>query len=148
MNKMVAWGGMLALLIALSWGSSLAHGTGDHSHSNQPKGQEEAFDWLGLVDAGNYDASWERAGAPFKSQITRDKWSLTIVSVREPLGGLIQRRLFHDRVAGTLPGMPDGRYLIIRYKTKFEKKISAIETVTLVHGPEDNTWRVIGYFIK
>jgi len=47
----------------------------------------------------------------------------------------------------SLPGVPDGKYVVIQYQTSFAKKKAAIETVTPVLD-EDGRWRVSGYFIK
>jgi hypothetical protein len=46
-----------------------------------------------------------------------------------------------------VPGAPDGEYVVIRFKTKFKNKKSAIETATpmLENGGE---WSVSGYYIK
>ncbi len=47
----------------------------------------------------------------------------------------------------SLPGAPDGQYVVIQYESSFEHKKSAIETVTPSQGA-DGHWRVSGYFIK
>jgi hypothetical protein len=47
----------------------------------------------------------------------------------------------------SLPGAPDGEYVVIQFKTAFENKKFAIETVTpMLDG--DGKWRVSGYFIR
>jgi Protein of unknown function (DUF4019) len=46
-----------------------------------------------------------------------------------------------------LPGAPDGKYVVIQYDTVFEKKASAIETVTPM-AEADGKWRVSGYYIR
>jgi hypothetical protein len=51
------------------------------------------------------------------------------------------------RFVTSLPGAPDGRYVVIQYKTSFENKSSATETVTPMLD-RDQKWRVSGYFIK
>jgi hypothetical protein len=47
----------------------------------------------------------------------------------------------------TLPGVPDGEYVVVEYETSFENKKTANETVTPMKDP-DGTWRVSGYFIR
>ena len=49
--------------------------------------------------------------------------------------------------AEALPGAPDGKYVVVQYRTSFERKESAVETVTPMLD-EDGRWRVSGYFIK
>jgi len=46
-----------------------------------------------------------------------------------------------------MPGAPDGEYVVIQYETEFEKKASAVETVT-PERDKNGTWRVSGYYIK
>jgi hypothetical protein len=47
----------------------------------------------------------------------------------------------------TLPGAPDGKYVVIQFESSFSNKKAAIETVTLMMD-SDVKWRVSGYFIK
>ncbi len=47
----------------------------------------------------------------------------------------------------TLPGAPDGDYVVIRCETAFQKKKSSVETVTPMKD-KDGIWRVSGYFIQ
>ncbi len=47
----------------------------------------------------------------------------------------------------SLPGAPDGKYVVIQFKTSFENKKSATETITPMMD-NDGKWRVSGYFIK
>ena len=135
----------LILLLAVQ---GLAHGTGsDHTHPENEDGIETAKVWLEFVDSQRYTASWQTAAPVFKAAVTKDQWEKTIKTVRDPLGALLERRLFHDRFTSTLPGMPDGEYLVLRFVTAFQHKQSAVETVSLMKDDHD-TWRVAGYFIK
>jgi hypothetical protein len=47
----------------------------------------------------------------------------------------------------TLPGAPDGEYVVIQYQSSFGKKNLAVETVTPMLD-QDGVWRVSGYFIR
>jgi len=68
-------------------------------------------------------------------------------SFRKPLGMVISRKVMTSQYMNSLPGAPDGEYVVIQYKTSFENKNSAIETVTPMLD-NDGIWRVSGYFIK
>jgi hypothetical protein len=46
-----------------------------------------------------------------------------------------------------MPGAPDGEYYVIQYDTSFEKKKSAVETITPMVDKEGK-WRVSGYYIR
>jgi hypothetical protein len=67
--------------------------------------------------------------------------------VRKPLGKVIKRSVKSKQYATSLPGAPDGEYVIIQYETSFEKKKVSIETVTPMLE-KDGKWRVSGYYIK
>jgi len=47
----------------------------------------------------------------------------------------------------TLPGAPDGEYVVIQYDSSFEHKQSAVETVIPMLD-KDGQWRVSGYVIR
>ena len=47
----------------------------------------------------------------------------------------------------SLPGAPDGHYVVLHYETSFENKKTAIETVTPMLD-QDGDWRVSGYYIR
>ena len=57
------------------------------------------------------------------------------------------RRLVSARFERSLPGVPDGEYVIVQFNSSFEHKADATETVTPMKDP-DGQWRVSGYFIK
>jgi hypothetical protein len=46
-----------------------------------------------------------------------------------------------------MPGAPDGEYVVVQYETEFERKASAVETIT-PERDKSGTWRVSGYYIK
>lgn len=143
------WTLVLAGLICWCPTGAAAHETGTpHVHDRYQEGLDTAGLWLGLMDKGAYAAAWQTAARVVRTQITAGQWEKTVGAARNPMGRLVERRLFHHRFVTTLPGMPDGRYLVIRYKTRFENKDAAVETVTLVQGPEDDIWRGGGYFIR
>lgn len=70
-----------------------------------------------------------------------------MLAVRKPLGKLISRKVKNKNYTTSLPGAPDGEYVVIQFETSFEKKKSAIETVTPMMD-KDRNWRVSGYYIK
>lgn len=103
--------------------------------------------WLQLVDAGEYDKSWDEAAAYFKTAVPKEQWQNTIEAVRKPLGNVMTRSVKSAKYSTSLPGAPDGEYVVIQYEASFENKKSAIETVTPMKD-NDGKWRVSGYYIK
>jgi hypothetical protein len=103
--------------------------------------------WLSLLDQQNYAASWDTAAILFKKAMTAEKWQAAVQTVRAPLGQLKSRTLKSATSVPTLPGAPDGEYVVFQFDTVFERKAAAVETVTTMRE-EDGTWHVGGYFIK
>jgi len=103
--------------------------------------------WVSLVDGGDYGESWNQASALFKTAVTKEQWQQSLKAVRAPLGKMVARKLKSKQYTKNLPGAPDGEYVVIQYETTFEKKQSAIETVTPMLD-KDGKWRVSGYYIK
>ena len=47
----------------------------------------------------------------------------------------------------SLPGAPDGEYVVLQFDTSFANKKEAVETVTPMLD-KDGKWKVSGYYIK
>ncbi|HEY5894810.1 MAG TPA: DUF4019 domain-containing protein, partial [Chthoniobacterales bacterium] len=60
---------------------------------------------------------------------------------------LVSRKLKSAKYTKTLPGAPDGEYVILQFNTTFANKKEAVETVTPMLA-QDGKWKVSGYFIK
>ena len=103
--------------------------------------------WLALIDRGQYGEGWERAAAYMKAVVPRSDLVRALEGVRTPLGGVVARTLVSKQYATSLPGAPDGAYVVIQYDTVFENKQSAVETITPMRDP-DGEWRVSGYYIR
>jgi hypothetical protein len=117
------------------------------SEEKEAQAVTAAKTWLALVDEGIYGDSWETAAAYFKSAITKKKWEQMLTAVRSPLGRLVSRELLSKTYTQSLPGAPDGEYVVIQFATSFQNKKSAIETITPMLD-NDGEWRVSGYYIK
>ena len=107
----------------------------------------EALQWLTEVDDGKYADSWNDAAEIFKNAVTKEQWVQTLQAVRKPLGNLISRETKNAVYKTSLPGVPDGQYVVIQFQASFENKKSAIETVTPMLD-KDGNWRVSGYYIR
>jgi len=103
--------------------------------------------WLKVVDAGRYGESWDGAARPFRTAVKKDDWKQALDGVRAPLGKVVSRKVSTRTFTRTLPGAPDGKYVVIEYATWFENKRTAVETVTPMLD-EDGRWRVSGYYIR
>ena len=111
------------------------------------KAVSAATSWLSLIDSGIYSGSWKVASTYFKGAVSEQSWVASLMAVRKPLGKLKSRNMLKTQEATTLPGAPDGKYVVMSFETAFEHKKSAIETVTFM-ADKDGKWCAAGYFIK
>lgn len=103
---------------------------------------QAALQWLALVDAGDWDESWNATGRTFRELNTSEKWAAVSEEARPPLGAVV------SRVASSqehLPAPPHG-YELIKFRTSFANRADVTESVTLER--EDGQWRVVGYIIS
>jgi hypothetical protein len=108
---------------------------------------EVANQWVALVDEGKYAQSWDSAAGYFKGAVKKGQWEASLSAGRKPLGRVLSRKVKAKQYTTTLPGAPDGQYVVIQYETSFERKASALETVTPMRE-KDGKWRVAGYYIR
>lgn len=108
--------------------------------------RKAALAWLQLVDQQQYQDSWEQAATLFKQQVEADTWLQQLSSVRKPMGELIERVQQSATYSTSLPGVPDGEYVVLQFRSRFANKKLAIETVTPML--DNGRWRVAGYYIR
>lgn len=92
-------------------------------------------------------ASWKESAELFRNAVKPEQWGQAMQAARKPLGKLVSRKVRTKVSRTTLPGAPDGEYVVIQFETSFAVKKAAIETVTPMLD-KDGTWRVSGYYIK
>ena len=103
--------------------------------------------WLSLVDDQQYAESWEQAAQLFRGAVDKERWVRTMETVRKPLGKTLSRELKSKQYRTSVPGAPDGEYVIIQFTASFENKKSVVETITPTLD-KDGQWRVSGYFME
>lgn len=103
--------------------------------------------WLAMVDEGRYAESWKQAAALFRQAIPESQWGQALTALRKPLGKTLSRTVLTRQFTTSMPGAPDGQYVVIQFKTSFEHKNEAVETVTPMKE-KDGNWKVSGYYIK
>jgi hypothetical protein len=103
--------------------------------------------WLAIVDSAGWPASYTEASQLFKSAVAPDVWIRQIRAARTPFGPFIARSLSGSHYATSLPGAPDGEYVVLTYQAEFANKKAAVETITPMRDTDGN-WRVSGYYVK
>jgi Protein of unknown function (DUF4019) len=129
---------------------ALVLGPSDARAANQAaveQATKAAASWLKLLDNGDYRACYLQASEIVKDHLSEDAFVQQFSAARKMLGAVVSRKLKVAQYATSLPGAPDGQYVVMEYDTSFANKKSATETVTPMLD-NDGQWRVSGYFIK
>jgi hypothetical protein len=103
--------------------------------------------WLAEIDQARYAESWDDAAKVFRDAVPKSAWATQAKAVRDPLGAVLHRELKTARFTHSLPGAPDGDYVVIQYDTQFAQKAHAVETVT-PQKDASGAWHVSGYYIR
>ncbi|HEX8904732.1 MAG TPA: DUF4019 domain-containing protein [Longimicrobiaceae bacterium] len=103
--------------------------------------------WLERLDAGDVDATWEGTSSLFRQLVDQPKWASSYEQVTAIFGRALSRELGTTEYRTSIPGAPDGEYVVLEYMTEFERKKEAVETV-VVALDLDGAWRVGGYFVR
>jgi hypothetical protein len=98
--------------------------TGAHSIAGEAEQEalKAAEQWLILIDAKEYGLSWDNAAELFKKAVTKAQWEKSIQAVRPAMGDLISRRVKSETYANSLPGAPDGEYVVIQFSQGSQTK--------------------------
>ena len=135
----------LSILVVLA--ANLVVGSSQAQEANTKAAEVSAEAWLSLIDNQSYAASWDTAASLFKGAVAQETWRAAAQAARSPLDPMKTRTLKSATVTTSLPGAPDGEYVVFQFDATFEQKSAAVETVTTIRE-RDGTWRVGGYFIR
>jgi hypothetical protein len=108
---------------------------------------EAATRWLAVMDAGKTAEAWDQGAPVMQSAITRDTWNQVGTQARAPLGAVKSRKQTSATFTKSLPGVPDGEYVVIQYATDFANRAGMTETVVPMRLP-DGSWKVTTYLIR
>jgi hypothetical protein len=109
-------------------------------------GRRAALEWLALVDAGRYSASWNRADKLLQSRITRAEWAAGMKKVRALCGKVLSRKFKGSVFAVNPPGLPPGEHETLQFTIKLARHGQATEIVSMIMQ-SNGEWRVTGYHI-
>lgn len=108
---------------------------------------QAAEQWLAALDAGKYADCWEQSAALMRRAVAKVDLEASLRKVLQPFGKVVSRKLLSTNYTKSLPGAPDGEYVIMQYQTDFDSKKGAVETITPMKDA-DGRWRVSGYYVK
>ncbi|MGB8535297.1 MAG: DUF4019 domain-containing protein [Acidobacteriaceae bacterium] len=108
--------------------------------------ERQALGFVGYLDQGRYADSYAYTGMLIRTQLDRDAFSTQIQKTRAGTGALQARELIDAAYTTTLPGAPEGQYVVLHYHVSFANRQDAVETLTLAFAK--GYWRIVGYYIK
>ena len=101
-----------------------------------------ARNWLELVDAKDWKASYELTTNAFRTNNTLDGWTTAALSVHGRFGPARSRELIS---ADETPAPPAGN-VVVKFRATYVNKPEGIELLTLVR--EDGAWKVSGIYVE
>jgi hypothetical protein len=108
--------------------------------------ERQALGFLGYLDQGRYADSYAYTGMLIRAQVDRESFTSQIQKARAGTGALMGRYLMDVSYTTTVPGAPEGQYVVLHYQSSFANRQETIETLTLAFAK--GYWRVSGYYIK
>jgi hypothetical protein len=122
-------------------------GGGVDPHATEERAaQRQALGFLGYLDKGRFADSYAYTGMLIRAQVDRASFSSQVEKARAGTGALLTRELMDATYATSVPGAPEGQYVVLHYHSSFADKQEAVETLTLAFAK--GYWRVSGYYIK
>jgi DNA-binding CsgD family transcriptional regulator len=121
--------------------ASLATATLAASETDTEAAARTAEDFLELVDAGDWAASYAATGAQFRALNTLARWAEVSEKVRPPLGEVVTRDIIANEF---VPAPPEG-YRLVKFASSYANGSSQVESLSLVW--EDGAWKVVGIVI-
>jgi hypothetical protein len=109
--------------------------------------RKAALDWLALLDAGKIDATWDEAASSFQKVQKKPEWVKGLGASRPVVGALVSRRFLNSEIRTTLPNLPPGKYITIRFSTVFQKHKDGAESVTLIRDGARG-FRMMSYYLQ
>jgi uncharacterized protein DUF4019 len=104
-------------------------------------------EFLGQVDKGHVDKTWDELAPAVKKTVSREDWTRKVGERRTPLGELQGRQKFAVVQTTGIGNAPRGHYIITRFHGRFAKKEVAEEVVTEMLA-DDGKWHLVGYAIN
>jgi Protein of unknown function (DUF4019) len=120
---------------------------GDDPHiAEEQAAERQALGFLGYLDHGRFADSYAYTGMLIRAQMDREAFASQIEKTRLGVGALQARELIDAGYATSVPGAPEGQYVVLHYHSSFANRPDAVETLTLAFAK--GYWRVSGYYIK
>ncbi len=105
-----------------------------------------AEQWLTRTDGGDHAGAWDAAAPLFRAGIRKEVWEGTQKALLEQLGRPDRRELIAAKYTASVPGSPEGEFVLIQYRRPVRAGGPVMETLTMERFGEE--WRTSGYYIQ
>lgn len=105
-----------------------------------------AWQWLVFVDGEDYGAAWASASPLWKDSTSEEKWTAALRALREPLGGIQKREVVRALAATSIPGRPEGSYVIVQFRANFASRSDVMEKLTMARSASGD-WQACEYAV-
>jgi Protein of unknown function (DUF4019) len=120
--------------------------TADPHFAEEQAAERQALGFLGYLDHGRFADSYAYTGMLIRAQLDKEAYAKQLEKARAGVGALLSRELINASYTPTVPGAPEGQYVVLNYGASFANRQEAEETVILAFAK--GYWRVSGYHIK
>ncbi|MGC2398533.1 MAG: DUF4019 domain-containing protein [Acidobacteriaceae bacterium] len=125
----------------------MAAAPGEDAHAaDEQAAERQALGFLGYLDNGRFADSYAYTGMLIRSSLDQQTFASKVENARAGVGALQGRDLIDASYTTSVPGAPEGQYVILHYHASFANRPDAVETITLALAK--GYWRVSGYYIK
>jgi hypothetical protein len=139
--------GMAAALSAQQASGPPQAEPGSDPHTTEEQAaQRQALGFLGYLDHGRFADSYAYTGMLIRSQLDREAFASQVEKARSGTGAIQARELIDAGYSTTVPGAPEGQYVVLHYHSSFANRPDTVETLTLAMAK--GYWRVDGWYIK
>ena len=108
--------------------------------------ERQALGFLGYLDNGRFADSYAYTGMLIRAQADRASYASQVEKARQGTGAILTRALMDASYQTSVPGAPDGQYVVLHYRTSFADRQEAVEMLMLALAK--GYWWVSGYYIK
>lgn len=136
-----------AMVLAVLAGLPLLIAEPMRAEEPNAEAQKAATEWLALIDAGKLEDSWTQAHTLFKEKLAKENWVAMVTDLSSRLGKLKSRKLRVAQPTKSLPGAPEGEYVVFVFDSFYENLPDAVDTLVTAKD-KDGSWRVTGYSVQ
>jgi hypothetical protein len=146
MRRIILMAAVIVAVAGMAAALSAQQVSADPHTAEEQAAERQALGFLGYLDNGRFADSYAYTGMLIRSQLDREVFASQVEKARTGTGALQARELIDAGYSTTVPGAPEGQYVVLHYRSSFANRPDTVETLTLAMAK--GYWRVDGWYIK